>query len=153
MPRDAVIEARLDSRDLATCAKHLTTTCGINISSNSELIWLISQLAVYAIGGNEFEEISEARAYLTSIGLDKLNRSGRNKATLQRALQVETLNADGFSLDHTRKTKSSILPRDVNFDNLVRQAMEGLDAPEAIRDTIEQITKAKQVLGKGGRMR
>lgn len=94
--RDVVIEARLDSKDLATCARFLTDS-GASIGSNSELIWLITQLAVYSIGGCEFETTQDARDYMKSIGLINLNRSGRNKTILQRNLQREALSADGFN--------------------------------------------------------
>lgn len=93
--RDAVIEGRLDSRDLANCASFLTGK-GIVLHSNSELLYFITQIAVHAIGGGVERSTQEARDYLASIGLDNMNRSGRGKRVLQSVLQTENLMADGF---------------------------------------------------------
>jgi hypothetical protein len=93
--RDAVIEGRLDSRDLANCASFLTSK-GIVLHSNSELIYFITQIAVHAIGSGVERSTQEAREYLASIGLDNMNRSGRGKRILQSVLQKENLMSDGF---------------------------------------------------------
>jgi len=156
--RDAIIEGRLDSRDLATCAEYLLDK-GCVINSNSELMYLITQLAIFAIGVEKERTTQEARDYLTSIGLTNLNRSGKGKRTLQRVLQGENLSADGFDTGYlNRKTKPNVKLSSEEFDRLVKQAVDmsyaadttdTTDAPDtnlALKETIDAIAQSKDIM-------
>jgi hypothetical protein len=120
--RDAVIEGRLDSRDLANCANYLVDK-GITLHSNSELIYFITQIAVHAIGEGVERTTQEARNYLASIGLDNMNRSGRGKQVLQKVLQTEALMLDDFSPDYGNKR---ITKKDLPDDEELRQIATNL---------------------------
>ena len=149
--KDALMESRLDSRDIATCAKYLVEH-GATINSNSELLWLITQLAVYAIGHNEFETTQDARDYLSTLGITKLNRSGKNKETLHKALQKDTLKADGFDPNYVVRKSKHMIP-DQTWEDMVQKAIkqagtkEPIDHVEALKNTIAQ---SKRVLLGGG---
>jgi hypothetical protein len=142
--RDTVIEARLDSRDLATCARYLTDkNCPIN--SISELVHLSLQMAVYAIGHNEFETTQEARDYLQSIGLANLNHGNRGRNKLTRILQEETLSADGFSPNYgqARTTKADITPTEIDA---IIDKMDAVDVKDSLQATISQVAQSKNIL-------
>ena len=152
--RDAIIEGRLDSRDLATCAEYLLDK-GCVINSNSELMYLITQLAIFAIGETKERTTQEARDYLTSIGLTNLNRSGKGKRTLQRVLQGENLTADGFDAGYlNRKTKGNMQMSDADFDALVRSTIDKMDGeapiiPDtnlALKETVDALAQSKDIM-------
>ena len=148
--RDVVIEGRLDSRDLATCAKYIVEK-GCQINSNSELMYFVTQLAVYAIGKHEFETTSEARNYLQSIGLGGLNRSGRGVRTLQTALQNEDLQAEGFNPQYGAKQQTKVSMSQEDMDNLVRNAIKQdnkqiVPSEEALKETMDSILNSKNIM-------
>jgi hypothetical protein len=147
--RDAIIEGRLDSRDLATCAEYLLGK-GCSINSNSELMYLITQLAIFAIGETKERTTQEAREYLASIGLTNMNRSGKGKRTLQRVLQTENLTADGFDASYLQhKTKATMQMSTEDFERLVRQAVKTSDADstiDALKDTVDAIAQSKNIM-------
>lgn len=148
--RDVVIEGRLDSRDLATCARYMVDK-GCPINSMSELMYFVTQLAVYAIGHNEFETTGEAREYMQSIGLGGLNRSGRGLRTLQKSLQQEDLKAEGFNPQYGARTQMKGKLSDTELENMARSAMklvekEQIPTEEALKETMDSILRSKDIM-------
>lgn len=117
--RDVVIEGRLSSIDIATCAKFLYDK-GIIPSSNSELMSLITQLAVKAVGGTCFLSKQDARDFLNKIGLTNLNRSGRGKVNMIKALQLENISDN---TDDTRLTLQDI-PSDEELKSIAKSLID-----------------------------
>lgn len=120
--RDVVIEGRMSSLDLALCAKYLVSI-GMMPRSNSDLLNLCVQVAAYATKLEPFDSVAEAREYLEGMGLGKLNRNNRGRNIANRAMQEETLIADGFdpSYGMRKKTKSV---SDEEFKQMVKQALK-----------------------------
>jgi hypothetical protein len=94
--KTAVIEARVDIRDLANFAKHIIDG-GDTIQSKSDLVWRAFRsisMSLEADGQVLFQSTEEAIGYMDSIGLTKTNRPGRggrpmNTFTLAKRIQVE----------------------------------------------------------------
>lgn len=113
--RTAVLEARVDVRDLANFAHYLLNH-GEAIKSRSDIIWKAFRSITETLkqdGGNRiFESTSDALEFMTSLGLGSMNRAGRggrplNQFTLAR--QVEREN----SLDMTELAKQILLKHKV----------------------------------------
>jgi len=129
--RDVVIEGRLSSMDLAICAKFLFNK-GIIPRNNSDLLNLCVQMAAFATNSQAFASIMEARQYLTSIGLGNLNRGNKSRSIANRAMQEETLSADGFNPDYGRvKTTIKDVPSsDEDWQQQVQQAFDSISSVE-----------------------
>ena len=116
--RTAVVEARVDVRDLATFARFLVDS-GDTIQSRSDLIWRAFRSIAETLassGHHTYTDTEEALAYLISLGLGSMNRKGRGGrpmnafslakkveqeqqiAGMQRAVSVEELVKLGSSL-------------------------------------------------------
>lgn len=94
--RTAVVEARVDLRDLATCAKFLVEHGSIP-TSRSDLVWrIVSSMAqTLAMSGEQhFVSTESAMGYLDQFSFgswNRTNRSGRpmNIKVLSQALDAE----------------------------------------------------------------
>ena len=127
--RDVVIEGRMSSLDLAICAKYLVSI-GMMPRSNSDLLNLSVQLAAYATKIEPFESVASAREYLESVGIRNLNRSGRGRLTANRAMQTETLIADGFDPNYGRKRMKKADISDEEFKQMVAKVLDQSSADE-----------------------
>jgi hypothetical protein len=129
--RDVVIEGRLSSMDLAICAKFLFDK-GIVPRNNSDLLNLCIQMAAFATKLDTFNNVTEARQYLTSIGIGSLNRSNRNKSIANRAMQEEALSADGFNPDYgkVKTTVKDVPSSDEDWQQQVQQAFDSISSVE-----------------------
>ncbi len=127
--RDVVIEGRMSSIDLATCAKYLISI-GIIPRSNSDLLNLSVQIAAFATKLDEFKTVADARKYLESIGINQLNRSGRGRLTANKAMQRETLIADGFSPDYGMKRTKKADISDEEFRQMIERTIDQSCADE-----------------------
>ena len=120
--RDVVIEGRMSSLDLALCAKYLVSI-GMMPRSNSDLLNLCVQVAAYATKLEPFDTVADARKYLEGMGLGKLNRAGRGRNIANRAMQEETLIADGFDPSYGVKKRTKAIS-DEEFKKMVEQALK-----------------------------
>jgi hypothetical protein len=127
--RDVVIEGRMSSIDLATCAKYLISI-GMMPRSNSDLLNLSVQMAAFATKLEAFKTVAEARQYLEEIGIRNLNRSGRGRLTANRAMQTETLIADGFSPDYGMKRTKKADISDEEFKQMLQRTIDQSSADE-----------------------
>ena len=155
--RDVVIEGRMCSKDLATCVKYLVSV-GTVPRSNSDMLDLIVKMAAYATHDAEpFETITEARQYLAGFDLGNLNRSDRGKRIAVRALQEESLTAEGFDPVYANKrmTIKDVPKTDDDWKRMVANAMraheDNLDVDNRrermmSEEVIESIKQSKQIL-------
>ena len=92
----AVIEARVDVRDLATFAKFLLANGGI-IKSRSDLVWQAFRSITESLastGVDPFQSTEDAYAYMQGLGIGSTNRAGRagrkmNTFTLAKTIEAE----------------------------------------------------------------
>ena len=144
--RDVVIESRLSSIDLANCAKYLISK-NIIPRNNSDLLHLITQMASYSTKQEDILSVTDARAFLDSIGLGNLNRKDRNIRIAIRAMQEDTLEADGF--DKAYGTKNGAKHGDEDWEQLAKQAL-GIDKKEinsmVTEDVIKSILESKKTM-------
>lgn len=92
MPKTAVIEGRLDMRDIATCASFFLLR-GMPATSRSDLLY--KTVATFAEaakkqGAESFDTTEEALGYLTNLGLGLMNR-----------VKAEGRRANNFTLANT----------------------------------------------------
>ena len=89
--KSAVVEARVDVRQLATIAKGLLEHYRTIPRSKSELVRLGLEIAAGHVAHHTepFESTIEALEYLNKLGLNKMNRSGRNARILMGQVQSE----------------------------------------------------------------
>ena len=96
--KTAVVEARVDIRDLATCASFLIRG-GIKINSRSDLIWrIVRSMAATLEESREqtFASTEEAMGYMAVLNLGSWNRLGpggrpMNGANLSKVVEKERL--------------------------------------------------------------
>ena len=92
----AVLEARVDVRDLANFAKFLIES-GEQVASRSDLVWKAFRSiteSLKADGQPLFTTTEEALEYMASLGIGSMNRPGRgsrpmNSFTLAKAVEGE----------------------------------------------------------------
>lgn len=116
MSKTAVIEGRIDMRDLATCADYMIKS-GISATSRSDLLYkVVASFAQAAIeqGALEFDSTESALAYLNMLGFKSLNRPKRpermaNAFTLskvigaERGMEVSSINVEQNELEEALK--------------------------------------------------
>ena len=96
--KTAVIEARVDVRDLANFARFLIES-GNTPTSRSDLVWKAFRSITETLqmaGQKTFETTEEAHSYMISLGIGSMNRPGRggrpmNAFTLARKVEKEGL--------------------------------------------------------------
>lgn len=147
--RDVVIEGRLSSIDLANCAKYLISK-NIIPRNNSDLLHLITQMASYSTKQEDILSVVDARAFLDSIGLGNLNRKDRNIRIAMRAMQDETLEADGFDKSYgMKKGPKNIDTSNEDWEQLAKQAL-GIDKKKTnsmvTEDVIRSILESKKTM-------
>ena len=136
MSKTAVLEARVDLRDLAICARYFTERQLVAKSKSELLNIVISAFAEVAKqhGTVPFESTEEALGYMYSINLGPVNRIKRdgerrgNVLTLAKAIAderlLETTIMNTLSMKHT---EGETVPKEVDD---VTRAMEILNSLE-----------------------
>lgn len=116
MSKTAVIEGRIDMRDLATCADYMASI-GLTATSRSDLMYkIVASFAKAAIeqGAQEFTSTEEALSYLTMMGFKSVNRPKRpermaNSFTLskviaaERGMEASSINVEQDELEEALK--------------------------------------------------
>ena len=77
--KTAVVEARVDMRDLATCVKYLIDN-GVRLNSRSDAIWRVFRTMAETIekqGDFVFDRTETALEFLTTLQMGSWNRMGR----------------------------------------------------------------------------
>lgn len=112
--RSAVIEARVDVRDLASFARYLLSN-GELVKSRSDIVWRAFRSIYETLRLSKepvFESTTDALAFMEHLGLGSTNRPGRggrpmNQFTLARQAEREN------SLDMTELAKQILLKHKV----------------------------------------
>ena len=117
--KTAVIEGRLDMRDLATCADFFIQEESPAKSRSDLLYKIVASFARSAAthhGSREFSATEEAMSFLSSLGLGSMNRYKGGKAsnlfTLERVIREER---EGMSREK----------KNVSVDDLVNMVKTG----------------------------
>jgi hypothetical protein len=134
MERTAVVEARVDVRDLANFARFLVTS-GDRIATRSDLIWRAFRSITESLkvaGVPCFQSTEEAHSYMISLGIGTMNRLGRggramNSFTLSKVVERESLSGVA------EKTIE-----DMSVDDLIKVA-QGIGIRPKTTDTDEPI--------------
>jgi hypothetical protein len=98
MPADktAVIEARVDMRDLATCVRWLIDG-GVQLHSRSDAVWRIFRSMAETIktqGDYAYTSTEEALGYMTALQMGSWNRSGRSGRPMGATTLTKTIVAE-----------------------------------------------------------
>jgi hypothetical protein len=131
--KTAVIEGRVDMRDLASCADYFIKQ-GMPAANKSDLMFRVLTTFAHAAveqGARRFESTEEALGYMFEIGLGPVNR-----------LKLEGRRANNFTLSRAITEERGLEP---DNSDLVRRAMaimEGqVDADLSISQRAEQIAE------------
>jgi hypothetical protein len=126
--KTAVIEGRVDVRDLATCADYFLSQ-GMPATSKSDLMFKVLTTFAHASmqqGAKTFESTEDAVGYLYQIGLGSANRQkmgkGRqaNHFTLSKALLEEGKSGEFADLAQAALASMSSADIDSDIDPAIR---------------------------------
>jgi SpoVK/Ycf46/Vps4 family AAA+-type ATPase len=128
--KTAVIEGRLDVRDLATCADYFIMQ-GEPATSKSNLMSRVLTTFAFAAstqGARAFEETEDALSYLFSVGLGPVNRMIRGKPAGQ------------FSLSKTVEKEK--IHTEEDFQKLAREIMKKMEPEQVFEvDDVDALSK------------
>jgi len=114
--KTAVIEARVDIRDLANFARFIIDS-GDHITSRSDLVWRAFRSITESLrlaGQTIFDTTEEAHSYVIGLGLGSMNRSGRggrpmNSFTLAKKIEHEAKSRDGVTVEELMEVAKGLL--------------------------------------------
>jgi hypothetical protein len=122
--KTAVVVARVDIKDLATCAKFFIDN-GLRLNSRSDLLWrIIHSMAetIHLEGADSFVSSLVAFEYLEGLGLGNFTRTSRatigsGRDTLSKVISAEIgvgqiLNTDEESGEAWRDRMNKAIPED-----------------------------------------
>ena len=92
----AVLEARVDVRDLANFAKFLVDS-GEQVVSRSDLVWKAFRSITESLKATSqplFTTTEEAMEYMASLGIGSMNRPGRGSRALNSFTLAKTVEAE-----------------------------------------------------------
>jgi hypothetical protein len=156
--KTAVIEGRVDMRDLATCADYFITQ-EIPAVNKSDLMFRVITTFAHAAsqqGARKFESTEEAMGYLFEIGLGPVNRiidrKGRRAGnlTLSKALMEErngelTESVDWLAVarEATEKMERGEIVTDAEIDPNVRAARQ-MEEDQLNKDRMQEFLNSRK---------
>lgn len=94
--KTAVVEARVDMRDLATCVRWLIDG-GVQLHSRSDAVWRIFRSMAETIkvqGDYAYTSTEEALEYMTALQMGSWNRAGRSGRPMGAMSLTKTIVAE-----------------------------------------------------------
>jgi hypothetical protein len=126
--KTAVIEGRVDIRELATCADYFKAQ-GIPALNKSDLMFRVLTTFAHAAiqqGARKFESIEGALGYMFEIGLGPVNR----------VIDKKGRRAGNFALSKgLMEERGGEITSSVDWENEARKALEKLDRGEITVDS------------------